>query len=224
MFKSFECDSITVPSCDKHNTHKSGNDQAIVSALLQPLHTGKNRYPLEPEVEQAIRNAFPSFERAKRKAIRTSWLKDPPSGLEDLPDISYLDPSIDIKNWVRQLTAGLIYDGIGEGSSTIAWSKSFVWSPDWFSASTPAPIEVEDAIRMVTYNKGIQSVLDNLKWKDGWSAYPRPYPKIIYSFSIHIDRKDVFVRHKFYNRFNWYVQFKSSSRNIAKLIIKIDSI
>jgi hypothetical protein len=50
MFKGFECDSITVPSCDRHNSAKGGNDQAIVNGLLIPLFNGSNHYPLEDEI------------------------------------------------------------------------------------------------------------------------------------------------------------------------------
>jgi hypothetical protein len=85
MFKTFKCDSITVPSCDVHNTKKSGHDQSIVSALLIPLYTGRKHYQLEPEVEQAISAAACLFERTKRSAIRTPFLMNPPPGREDLP-------------------------------------------------------------------------------------------------------------------------------------------
>ncbi len=37
MFRKFDCDSITVPWCDDHNSSKSGEDQAIVSAFVQSL-------------------------------------------------------------------------------------------------------------------------------------------------------------------------------------------
>lgn len=36
MFRAFDCDSITVPSCETHNSAKAGRDQAIVSAFLIP--------------------------------------------------------------------------------------------------------------------------------------------------------------------------------------------
>ena len=222
MFKLFECDSITVPSCDEHNTKKSGDDQAIVNALLLPLYSGQHRYPLEPEIEQVIQDAVPSFDRTKRTAVRTSLLKDPPRGLEDLPDLAYLAPRVGITNWMRQLTAGLIFDGIGLASETIGWSKSLVWSPDWFSADTPAPIEYEEAVETLKDNQEQRSALDGLTWEKGWSAYPKPYPEIIYRFHLHFGQKKVIVRHKFYNRFTWYVQFKSSNRISTKLFSKLD--
>ncbi|HEY4717548.1 MAG TPA: hypothetical protein VIH14_00910, partial [Anaerolineales bacterium] len=34
MFTGFDCDSITVPSCDKHNTRKNIGDRAIITAIL----------------------------------------------------------------------------------------------------------------------------------------------------------------------------------------------
>ena len=37
MFRAFECDSITVPSCDEHNTRRSASDQAIVSADIRNI-------------------------------------------------------------------------------------------------------------------------------------------------------------------------------------------
>jgi hypothetical protein len=223
MFKLFKCDSITVPSCDDHNTKKSGHDQAIVNALLIPLFTGRHRYKLEPEIDLVIKDAIPSFERTKRNVIRSAWIKDPPRGLKDLPDLAFLASSVDMAKWIRQLTAGLIYDGIGSASGTIGWSKSIVWSPDWFSANTPAPIEFEEAVEMVKSNQEVRSVFDGLIWHKGWSAYPKPYPEIIYSFQMHLDQKGVFVHHKFYNRFNWYVLFKSSKRNIKKLQTKLEA-
>ncbi len=125
-------------------------------------------------------------------------------------------------SWISQLTAGLIYDGIGPASTTIEWSKSQVWSPDWFSANMPAPVEYAEATRILNYNQEQRSALDRLTWQQGWSAHPKPYPEVIYSFQIHYDRnKEVIVRHKFYNRYTWYVQFKSSKNNIAKLLNRL---
>jgi hypothetical protein len=222
MFKAFHCDSLTVPSCDDHNSNKSGRDQAIVSALLLPLHTGRNRHPLEPEIERAIELAHPSFERAKRSAIRTPFLKDPPKGLEDLPDLAHLVPSVNMAAWIRQLTAGLIYSGIDKASTTIKWSESIVWSPDWFPTGSPVPVEHADVVPIIMQNQEKRSALDALSWQPGWSAQPNPYPEIIYSFQVHVfPDKQVMIRHKFYNRYAWYVQFKASNKSISKLLLRL---
>ena len=222
MFKGFECDSITVPSCDEHNSKKCGHDQAIVSALLIPLHTGRNKYPLEPEIIEAIEFAKPSFERTKRFAVQSPFLKDPPIGLEDLPDLAHLEPSINVASWVRQLTAGLVYSKIELSSTTISWLRATTWSPDWFPTYSPGPIAHHEAVEEIKAKQKQRTMLDKLSWHQGWSAHPRPYPNIIYTFHIHVFRdKYVMFRHKFYNRYTWYVTFKASKRCIAKLTMSL---
>jgi hypothetical protein len=184
MFKTSNCDSLVVPSCDEHNSKKSGNDQAIVSALLIPLHTGRHRYPIEPEIEQAIDAALPSFERAKRVAVKTAFLIDPPEGLEDLPDLAHLSPSVNMLSWIRLLTAGIIFNGIGSASTSIKWEKSAAWSPDWFPTETPAPMEHAEIVQIIERNQKIHEALSKQTWQNGWSADPKPYPNIIYSFQV----------------------------------------
>jgi hypothetical protein len=225
MFKPFECDSITVPSCDEHNTKKSGRDQAIVSAFLLPLYTGRDQYDLEPEIEQAIDAALLSFERVKHNAIRTSFIKDPPPTLVDLPDLAYLVPEVDTSAWIRQLTAGIVYNGIGPGSQTIALSKAKAWSPNRFPSDSPVPSKHADEVLQISQEYDERRLeLDKLTWQEGWSATPRPYPKIIYSFQVHLGaEKDIIFRHKFYNRYTWYVQFRISGSNLARLIEKLSN-
>jgi hypothetical protein len=223
MFKAFQCDSITVPSCDEHNSSKSRRDQAIVSALLIPLDAGRHRHPLKPEIKLAIETARPSFERAKRGAVRTHFLKDPPQGLEDLPDLAHVAPSVHIFDWIRQLTAGIIYSGIGSASNTIRWSKATVWSPEWFPTDSPAPVNIEDAAQVLKSSHEKKLALESLTWQRGWSASPKPYPDIIYSFHFHFfANKQVLIRHGLYDSYTWFVQFKASNSNIAKLLRRLN--
>lgn len=218
MFKGFDCDSITVPSCNEHNSKKCGHDQAIVSAFLIPLNSGRYKYPLEPEIVKAIELALPSFERSKHFAIPSRFLKDPPKHLEDLPDLAHIEPSVKVSDWVRQLTAGLVYNKIELSSTTISWSKAKIWSPDLFSTYAPGPIAHREAVEEIKIRQKQRAILDKLNWLQGWSAYPRPYPPMIYTFHVHVfPDKFVMFRHKFYNRYTWYVTFKASKKCIAKL-------
>jgi hypothetical protein len=218
MFRAFNCDSITVPSCDEHNSKKGGNDQAIVSALLIPLDSGRDQYSLEPEIEEAIKVAKSSFERSKRIAVRSQLLVDPPPGLEDLPDLAHVDPSVQLATWVRQLTAGLVYSKIGPASHTISWSKATSWSPHWFPTSDPGPVTYSEARANVEAKEPQIALLNQLTWRQGWSAHPRAYPAVIYRFNLHLFKdKYVMFRHTFYNRYTWYVAFKASKRCITKL-------
>jgi hypothetical protein len=136
---------------------------------------------LEPEIEQAISVALPSFEMSKRSAVRSSFLKDPPAGLEDLPDLAHLAPSIDFAAWIRQLTAGLVHKKIDAASYTISWQKATVWSPHWFPTSSPSPVLYDDVVQIAERNQKQRAMLDNLTWQPGWSAFPKPYPEIIFS-------------------------------------------
>ena len=221
MFKSFSCDSITVPSCEEHNSSKGGHDQAIVNAFLIPLHNEKNRYRLEKEILAAIKVAEPSFERTKRRAIDSPLLKNPSNSLKDLPNLVYLVPCIDIQAWVRQLTAAMIFDGTNNFDSKIKWSESKTWSPYWI-AKDPSPIEPEQAKSILQKKRETEERLELLNWQDGWSARPRSYPSIIYFFQIHFKpNNEVILKHRFYNRYTWYVRFSASGETVSKLKNKI---
>jgi len=221
MFKGFSCDSITVPSCEEHNTSKGGADQAIVSFFLIPLRNSMGRYSFEREVLQAIHMAQPSYELTKRKAIDSPLFKDPPQALKGLPNLAYLVPEIDMSAWIRQLTAALVYDGVGKFDAMIKWSKAPIWSPQWIAAKGPASVELEQATPLIQ-NSETDHQLEQLSWENGWSAHPRPYPAAIYAFQIHFgeDHKMIF-KHRFYNRFTWYVWFSSAQEGTAKLREKL---
>jgi hypothetical protein len=221
MFKAFDCDSLTVPSCDKHNSKKSGDDQAVISAFLLPLHLGEKRYPLEPEIEKAIDVAFPAFERVKRNVVRAPFLIDPPSHLWNLPDLAYLSKKVRIHNWIRQLSAGIIYSGIGINSRSMKWSESKVWSPDWFSSADSVPLEYEYVENSIQENQALHANLNSLVWQKGWSSNPRPYPETVYCFDICIfPNKKIIIRHKIYNRYTWYVFVKATSKSMEKIAKK----
>ena len=225
MFKAFSCDSITVPSCEDHNSAKGGCDQAIVSALLKSLYHSIEEFPPEDEVLKAIRVAEPSFERAKRRAISSALLKNPPEVLKDLPELVYLVPSMDIKGWMRQLTAAMVYDGTQVVDLTIGWPEAFVWSPHFLEAEDPVSVGYEPALSALDTMREIQFQLDQSAWEDGWSAYPRPYPSIIYAFQVlFAPNREVIFKHGFYNnRFTWYVRFSASEETLAKLREKLET-
>jgi hypothetical protein len=211
MFRAFSCDSITVPSCDDHNTAKAGTDQAIVSALLLQVDNQKDRYPPPDDVLKAIEMGRSSFERTKRTVVEGRMLKDPPEPFADLPKLAYLAPSIDIYNWTRQLTAALVYDALQYSDPTIDWSQTAAWSPTWLSAPGPASIELHQAVSELERGAEIESQLTRWDWEEGWSAYPRPYPSTIYRFQLHFEPDfDVIFRHRFYSTYTWYNWFSAS--------------
>jgi hypothetical protein len=227
FFKGFDCDSITVPSCNKHNSNKGMQDQAIVTALLLPFKDEKYKYPLEKEIILAIKEASSSFELTKRNVIKSPFLRDPPTELKELPDLAFMTPSIAINAWVRQLTAALLCNAVGWlASSSIQWLKANAWTPDLFTTGTsvPAPLSHSEAFKRIGEQQKREVEMGHLSWIEGWSAKPRPYPRIIYSFQVHFGpKKEVVFRHRFYNRYTSYVRFNSSTRTIVNLRKFIDS-
>ncbi|ADG92894.1 hypothetical protein Arnit_1235 [Arcobacter nitrofigilis DSM 7299] len=223
MFKAFSCDSITVPACKKHNSCKGGSDQAIVSSFLVPLYNGREKYNLEPEILKAIEQAKSAFIRTKRRAIDSPLFNDTPEEFKDLPNLAYIVPEMDIKSWVRQLTAALVCDAIQDIDYTIKWEDAMSWSPDFIEASKPESLRFENGVSILRKNYNIKLRLEQLVWINGWSAHPRAYPKIIYYFQLYFKPTEIVFRHKFYNQYTWYVWFSASQQTISKLKDKISS-
>ena len=217
MFKGFDCDRITVPSCDKHNTSKSGDDQAIVNAFLIPLYNGLGKYILEDDVIQAIENAKSSFPYVKRKALNTPFLIEPPELTSDLPDVSHLVPSVDIYAWIRQLTAALVHNATQTFDSTIKWEAAVAQSPDWFGTGGELPQKIEQPESRLLHNTDVRNQYEQLDWKSGWSATPRRYPLAIYAFQVRFKEPEVFFKHRFYTKYTWYVRFSASHETISRL-------
>jgi hypothetical protein len=60
--------------------------------------------------------------------------------MSHLPNVSYLQPTVDIYHWVKLLTAALICDAIGRHDSAINWDEVVVWSPDWMPSADSSPL------------------------------------------------------------------------------------
>jgi hypothetical protein len=204
MFKGWACDSITAPSCEKHNSAKSGHDQAIVSALLMPLAGCADRFPLEPDVQAAIERARSSFQYAKRNALDVPLLKDALERIPHLPNVSYLQPSVNIKAWVKQLTATVVWNALQKWDSTISWDEVAAWSAEFMESDDSSSLSTADAVGIVKKKQELKAQLDDLSWTEGWSAHPRPYPAVIYRFWLHFGPQEVIFKHRFYNLYLWY--------------------
>jgi hypothetical protein len=220
MFRGYTCDSITVPACDRHNTRKSGDDQSIISAFLIALQEGASRYPLEPEIRDAIERGVESFARVKRKVTRAPLVGNPPKSVADLPKVAHISPSAKMRSWVRQLTAALVCDGLGRFDGAIEWDGVMAWSPNFVESDQPVPMDFAQVVSTLSDKRTAQAKFDALNWVDGWSAYPREYPPTIYSFDLHIESEFVIFRHRFYNRYTWYVMFPVSQTTTVRLRAK----
>ena len=218
LFKGFTCDSITVPSCDTHNSAKSSLDQAIVSAFLLPLHNGIETYSLDSDVRSAIAKARPAFERVKRRAFSASVINDPPT--KEIPEVSYLDQ--DIRPWLRQLTAELIWTVRQQLDTTIEWDTVQAWSPQWVFRSLTNKFSVSEFLELQETQDKLKKHLEKLDWYNGWSASPRPYPKTLYYFQLHFTPQEVLFKHVFYQRYWWYVVICPNLETVKAMRLRVE--
>ena len=219
FFRGFSCDSITAPSCNDHNSRKSGDDQSIVSAMLQSLNNmlAKNgSIPnLSPEVQKAIETAKSSFSYTKRRVKNVDLFEG--SSLEnELPKVAHLQGKID--GWIKHLTAVLVWDATKSFDNSIEWDKAIVRSPQWFPSDFPKPQKPEEVIEYANASQEVDEMESKIDWISGWSAYPRSYPLGIYQFHF-VDAKenDLIFKHRFYEMYNIFVLF-SANEKIIKAI------
>ncbi|NUM82288.1 hypothetical protein HUU42_15950 [bacterium] len=215
FFKGFVYSSITVPSCDIHNSKKSGADQAIVSGLLQSL---------EPYLEAKSQDVNDAFERArgsfiytKHSAIRSPVFMNAPKHI-NLPDLAYITPKANIKMWVKQLTAALIYWVTKHSDPFIDWTSARSWSPHFSPAPASSKVDffnfIANPLRELAHSN------NKFSWSNGWMNKPYGYPKTIYYFHFRVANDRIYFRHTFYDTYQWFVSFKASRKTVEVLTAK----
>src|SRR5688572_30478530 len=220
MFNGFDCDSITVPSCDNHNTSKSMGDRGIVTALIMSVsQMYKNRDKLSvvltPNIIRAIQLLEPDFQQARNEVGLRDIFADPPEGF-GIP-LPYMQPSAFIPGWIKPLTAALVWSITGSNDPDTDWENSVPWSQGYLPSSGE-PSSFEEISNKLLKNQDLAQVFEQMKWHDGWSASPRKYPKDIYSFELSFiqnpDRwqgMNLVFRHRFYNSTTvWHIWFNAS--------------
>ena len=231
MFEAFSCDSITVPSCDEHNTEKNLDDRAIVEFFIKGLFVGLRDGSLTPNTLKAMEVAEPRLGHADEVSLR-AWINDPQGELDS--SLSYMDSRIDIKRWMRQLTAALIWSATGDFDESIEWDHAIAWSPEFVPGE--GGLEIEQAGLKLQRLQATKTEImkTSTSWWYGWSAYPRGYPPDIYRFEVsflpsqHFLQEnsglEIIFRHWFYSKFSWYVWFavseetKKNILNVVKII------
>jgi hypothetical protein len=216
MFSAFACDSITVPSCVAHNTGKGDKDRAMLTVLIKSLYRAledndnPNGNALPADVIKAIDALKPNFAQANREVRDGSFLVD--------PELAFEIPTVGISafEWIRQLSASLVWSVRGEFDPSIRWADALVWNSMYIQG--PAQLEVKNAAALMVMNQLAEWNLESFDWKGGWSAFPRSYPRDIYNFSVCFSptlvrqiENEVAFRHQFYSRLNWYIWFAPST-------------
>ena len=229
MFKAFDCSSITVPSCDNHNSEKNLDDRAIVEFFIKGSFVGLRDGSLTRNILKAMEIAESKLGNANEVSLRPL--------VNDLQEevnfsLSYVDNRINIKAWIRQLTAALVWSAVGDFDESIEWDNTIVWSPEYLP-SQGTTLEIEQAGLELQKLQAIKAEVLKAStwWWHGWSAHPKSYPLDIYRFEISFlpsqyflqedNDLDIVFRHWFYSIYSWYVWVtvsEETKKQIASIV------
>lgn len=222
MFKK-GTDSITVYSCVKHNQDKSYRDAVIVSFLIRAATKqwrGLRNIPFE--VSEMMEESLQTIENLKKTYPDIPLISPLPVTLQDFPDMPYIPSEIDIYGWIKQITAGLIYNAINGYDSSIMWDEIGVMSPQYVENNIP-PFGDEQTLvdELQKWSAEVQR-LNSVYWFSGWASGKRnPYPIKIYQFKVSFLSDYVYFKHRFYDTFDWYIRLKPLPNTISKLKQKV---
>jgi len=216
LFRGFSCDSITVPSCESHNSSKSGDDQAFISALIQSLNNLQlqENTKFSPDVVKAIATAKSSFECVKESVKNVDIIEREQLDSTIFSKVAHFQGNID--NWIRQLTAALVWNAIKYFDKDINWSKSVVRSPNLIHSDVPSNLDIAQVLESTKLFQQVDEMEQKLTWINGWSAHPKPYPTSIYRFSLFFDdgENSIIVKHRFYDCYSWYILFSAPKQTM----------
>lgn len=226
MFQDSSCGRFTVPSCVEHNTHKSGDDAAVMSLLLREVHgrlkdeISQNQMQLLDRHSRRLAETKQRIMEQSRNVSEKRMIQDHP-GFVDRP-VPYIDRSSILYKWMRQLTAALVWTATGTHDNGIEWSKAFVFCDRFIPESDTALMTLADVAHRLEHRREERRYIDRFAslWSAGWTPPNGQYPRDIYRFEVSLvpscDLTDdgslliVFFRHFFFGDQAWYVGFTTS--------------
>ncbi len=190
---------VTVPACEVHNIEKSQSDAAVANAWLQDLDRSRAKSPIDPEISAVIDLAKPNFGQVKR-IVTTAKI----SNQSDL-ELVHISGAVNIKLWVIQITAGLIYKKLGRFESRIIWEETPVYSPDWVPSEYPTHVTQDALYTGITEANEFRAEMNSVIWYEG--EFAARYPPKLYRYQTCLwnSPSGILFQHTFYNSFTWYV-------------------
>lgn len=212
-----QCDRITVPSCEEHNSSKSGTDQAITQALVRGIDQIRSfgiRLDVPDSLNELIRVTSPEYSRTQASVYLARICSRLPRGLDfDLP---YLRQHVDIADWVVKATAALVWSITGTHDNGCDWARAWTWSPSYFPAPVAMqPRELNDRIKEKRYLLNLFE--GDARWFSGWVPGRRPYPSELYNFRVGVENESasrqfmVSFRHQFLSSYIYYCRLSTSA-------------
>ena len=210
LFKGFEFSAISVPSCAAHNIEKHGGDQGFITALKlglkQLIDKGLSSRKISIKIKDSIISVSPS--QIKRVGALRQFILDAPERLD--VTFPYLETAVDLYQWIRYISAGLIWARIGNNPSGIDWSSAIVRSPNFIQSR--GPLSHQKALEHAKLSARLNEMAESMGWVSGWYRKPKGYPEEIYQYSVsHFDddsdggMRNLIIRHTFYRNFTFYL-------------------
>jgi hypothetical protein len=208
IFKGFRLNRITVPSCDKHNTSKSGEDEAIIKAMLLSIENSGNKI-LSPDLLKALKIVKGHYSQVKRNVTEEKVYSDYNK------NIVCLNSSIDLCNWIKELSAGMIYYKTKYFDKNNDFLKSQVFERNSYSKNTILKlIDFENERK----NKiKLQNLFENGIWNVSWIPQ-NIYPRNLYYFEHRIIGERILIKHVFYTSYTYYNMIKITEETRKKLL------
>jgi len=222
MFIAFDCDAITVPSCNKHNNGKSGIDEAIVKSFLIAIEGDSKRRSLNQNVQSALKAAAHRFDQVKNTVIRGPFVKNKSDALLS-QQTAFVKDNLGIPIWVTQVTAGLIWDCMQDFENGNDWSGADSWSLNYIKQGENGELSEEEHLRIVTENQVRANKLLSHDWIEGWSSFPRKYPSDIYNFKVLFTKERIVFLHEFYADYHWVTGFIASDETRSRIKDKLSA-
>jgi hypothetical protein len=168
MFKKFNPRSVVVPSCVSHNNAKSNSDASIIVALLRSYAMSTRAAPIDSDIVKAIDIAKPSVSQVSRWVTTGKvW-----TGLDR--ELVHIGLPINIRLWMSQVSAGLVYKALGRFEESIDWGTAVAYSPGWIPTDEPTLQESSYLLENRLLAENFWQEVKNLTWRLGWvhNCYP----------------------------------------------------
>jgi hypothetical protein len=198
LFAGQEIPRFTVPSCEKHNGDKSGDDEAIIKAMLMSLDNPDyiGSYPIK--VQNLVKRNRPHYSQVKRNVTLNPLVS------YSLQELAYIAPTISVEQWIRQVTSALICAGTKTFDPNINLDQAEIFAPDFLVTERPG---FHDYLVERLYPKTnlVRDWLNNyFEWLPGWRPDNQAYPPELFQFSLSLQMSYVKVRLKFLGQYTLY--------------------
>jgi hypothetical protein len=208
IFKGFKINRITVPSCYKHNTDKSGEDEAIVKAMLLSIENSDNKN-YSPELLKALNIVKGHYGQVKRTVTEERLYSDYNK------NIVCLNSLIDLNNWIKELSAGMIYYKTNYFDKNNDFLKSQVFERNSYSKNTM--LKLSDFENERKEKIKLQNLFESGIWNAGWIPQGF-YPRNLYYFEYRIIGEKILIKHKFYTYYTYYNMINLTDETRKKLL------